>query len=60
MPEYLSQLKGSVVIDVLMDEEDPETIWGLRLQRPDGMIYEAWILSDAEGNGPGFLNIING
>lgn len=54
MREYLKPLVGRRVSGLVYDpSSDTGTIWGLRFE---GGI-EAFILCDAEGNGPGHLEI---
>ena len=62
LKEYL-KLRGKVLVDVVKDEEgvDGEPLYGLVFKSgiKDRKPSVAWIYRDAEGNGAGFLNIID-
>ena len=51
---HYGKLKGKTVSDVILDEADRDVFMGLLFT--DGT--QAWILCDPEGNGSGFLDII--
>ena len=57
--EY-APLEGSTVISVLIDNEtdEGEVYVGLLMQCKDGKKRIAWVLRDAEGNGPGHLDVL--
>ena len=63
--EHLGQLIGWKITKVALDDSadalelDPEGIYGLVLQKgPSHKV--AWVMCDPEGNGGGFLDIVDG
>ena len=59
MTEHLGQLVGGQITHVLMDSQDERNeTFGLRIYHPNtGKVLIAWIMADAEENGPGHLTI---
>ena len=64
MEEHLNKLVGARIIGILKDdfdetvEEYGEPLFALLVKMPNGQKYQLTILSDAEGNGAGFLDIM--
>jgi len=59
---YLGNLVGWTVDRLILNVDtdgDEEPTWGLVLRHPDRPIAKtiAWIMSDSEGNGPGWLDL---
>lgn len=57
---HISQLLEGKIIELAQSTEDPnsdEWDFGFVVEFPDGSRKLAWILSDEEGNHPGFLEI---
>ena len=55
--QYLSQLVGSTISGICVDNSDPtEILAGLELS---GRTDIAWIMADSEGNGPGYLHVVD-
>jgi len=61
--EYMKPLVGGTIL-ACVDDSGPETVtdfgapvFGLLVKRSDGGRSVAWIMCDAEGNGPGFIDI---
>lgn len=55
---HLSALIGATILSVVDDggKDAHDRAYGLRVKRKDGTFAVAWIMRDAEGNGPGFLD----
>lgn len=65
--EHLSRLRGGVIRGILVDVEAKadfgENVYGIQVEIPAApgkskQILNAWIMRDPEGNGPGFLDIV--
>ena len=56
--KQLLKLVGCKIVGVVKDSSDPDVgvIYGLKFDK--GLV--AFILSDEEGNGPGYLEIVKG
>ena len=60
MEKHLKQLVGGTirnVVEYTVEGPHNPSFWGYKVIGKVGKIYETLILSDAEGNGPGFLEI---
>ena len=58
MEKHLKQLVGGTIRNIVeYTVENGESYWGYKVIGKDGKIYQTLILSDTEGNGPGFLEI---
>lgn len=53
---HLNPLVGSKIVGLAYDEDSD--VYALVLQKDGGPKKVAWILCDAEGNGPGWLDIV--
>lgn len=49
-------LVGSTITGAVRDKDDFDTFFGLRVEK-DGKEFGVWINQDAEGNGPGWIDI---
>jgi hypothetical protein len=54
---HYAQLVGKIVSGLVIAEAEGDIEEGIGLEFTDGTI--AWILSDPEGNGTGFLEVVN-
>ena len=58
--EY-SKLVGATITGICSDEGAEfgagQPLYGVIVKHPDGRKQTAWIMTDPEGNGPGFLSI---
>tara|TARA_B100000315_G_C14174740_1_gene406162 strand:+ start:101 stop:304 length:204 start_codon:yes stop_codon:yes gene_type:complete len=54
-PEDLNELRLGVIVDIIKDDED--FCLGLDIITGDGRRVIAWILEDADGVGPGHIQL---
>ncbi len=54
----LKDFLGSKLAAVVVDHDEGEGWLGLVFSRVDGQQWVGWIQSDAEGNAPGFINLL--
>lgn len=54
-PEDLGELRHGRIVDIVKDDED--LCLGLDIITYDGKRIIAWVLEDADGNGPGYLQL---
>jgi tRNA(Met) C34 N-acetyltransferase TmcA len=57
MEKHLQRLLGGTITGLVVDDTDDfdDDMWALTIKTRSGGRLMAWILADAEGNGPGFL-----
>ena len=54
----MAPLMGAKIVSLNMDPGEGEAIIGMTLECTDGKKREVWFMADAEGNGPGWLDIV--
>lgn len=55
---HMAQVVGGTILEIVLDDKNGFPVWGWLVEK-NGERKIIWILSDEEGNGPGFPEIEN-
>lgn len=55
--KVITRMVGAKIVQAFIDPE--EEFAGFMIQLPDGTQKQVWVLCDPEGNGSGFLEVVD-